>query len=262
MKFDEAVVMLNGSKELISLEDIPRRKNFLEIIQNIYCPDPNCKARLVFNRKSTGKNYLSKHRADEHDTDCVFYEDRIKPVKSITEYTEVNGGLTDKGKNRRKKEAMKALRDYLDPPKPKPKDPNRKPTPRRKTTESTGTQQGIKVNYDPNGEVIQQNSDNGDIKVKEPPFYERLPHQLSVKDSGENLRTSAIIKEVAIFETNGPRAEIKTSFEDIKITFAMPEAFFVANERRLQTNQLIEYLSIIKKYVEKNSDYLFLTTMC
>ncbi|MFK4757273.1 hypothetical protein WKI11_12195 [Enterococcus avium] len=262
MKFDEAVFMLNGSKEMINLEDIPRRKNFLEIIQNIHCPDPNCEARLVFNRKSTGKNYLSKHRADEHDIDCVFYEDKIKPVKSITEYTEVNGGLTDEGKKRRKKEAMKALRDYLNPPEPKPKDPNRKPTPRRKTTEATGTQQGIKVNYDPNGEVIQQNSDNGDIKVKEPPFYERLPHQLSVKDSGENLRTSAIIKEVSIFDTNGPRAEIKTNFEDIKITFAMPEAFFVANERRLQTDQLIDYLSIIKKYVEKHSDYLFLTTMC
>ncbi|WP_205630758.1 hypothetical protein, partial [Enterococcus pernyi] len=42
----------------------------------------------------------------------------------------------------------------------------------------------------------------------------------------------------------------------------LPEAFFVSNERRLQVDDLIEYLSIIKKYVKAHSNYLFLTTMC
>ncbi|HFM7022537.1 TPA: hypothetical protein ACG9W6_000929, partial [Enterococcus faecium] len=36
----------------------------------------------------------------------------------------------------------------------------------------------------------------------------------------------------------------------------------VSNERRLQVDQLIEYLSIIKNYVKKHPNYLFLTTMC
>ena len=264
MKFDEAAFVLNGKKEIISLEEIPRRKDFLEIVQHIYCPDPNCEARLVFNRRSTGVNYLSKHKGDEHNTDCMYFEDEIKSIKSITEYTEVNGGLTDEGKNRRKREAMKALRDYLNPPKQKPKEkrPNKKTTTKKETTEETETHQGIKVKYDPDGEVVKKDTGNGDIKIKEPPFYERLPHQLSEKDSGQNLRTSAIIKEVIIFENNVPRAEIKAEFVDINITFVMPEAFFVSNERRLQSEQIIEYLSIIKNYVKKHSNYLFLTTMC
>ena len=75
----------------------------MEIVQHIYCPDPSCEARLVFNRRSTGVNYLSKHRSDEHNIDCAYFEDEIKPVKSITEYSEINGGLTDGGKLRRKK---------------------------------------------------------------------------------------------------------------------------------------------------------------
>lgn len=233
MKFDEAAFVLNGKKEIISLEEIPRRKDFLEIVQHIYCPDPNCEARLIFNRRSTGVNYLSKHKGDEHNTDCMYFEDEIKSIKSITEYTEVNGGLTDEGKNRRKREAMKALRAYLNPPKQKPKEkrPNKKTTTKKETTEETETHQGIKVKYDPDGEVVKKDTGNGDIKIKEPPFYERLPHQLSEKDSGQNLRTSAIIKEVIIFENNVPRAEIKAEFVDINITFVMPEAFFVSNER-------------------------------
>ncbi|MBO0445567.1 hypothetical protein JZO78_04355 [Enterococcus ureilyticus] len=264
MKFDEAVFRLDGVEEVILLDEIPRRDNFLEIIQNIYCPDPHCDARLVFNRRSTGKNYLSKHKSsdNDHDIDCDWYNDDVKTVKSITEYTTVNGGLTEEGKKRRKKEAMKALRDYLDPPEPKPKNPNKKPTPKKKTTESTETKRGIKVNYDPNGEVVQENTENGDFKVKEPSFYERLPHQLSVKDSGENLRTSAIIKEVKIFKSDNPQAEIKTVFGDIQITFVMPEPFFLGNERRLSVDQLIEYLEIIKKYVEAHPNEIYLTTMC
>lgn len=262
MKFDEAVFRLDDVEEIIILEEIPRRDNFLEIIQNIYCPDPHCDARLVFNRKSTGKNYLSKHKSYEHDLDCGLYDDEVKTVKSITEYTEVNGGLTEEGKKRRKREAMKVLREYLNPPEPKPKNSNKKNPPKKKTTESTETRQGIKVKYDPSGEIVQENSGNGDIKVKEPPFYERLPHQLSVKDSGENLRTSAIIKEVKIFKSDNPQAEIKTTFGDIHLTFVMPEPFFLGNERRLSVDQLIEYLYIIKKYVELHPNNLYLTTMC
>ncbi|EYT96371.1 hypothetical protein FDP51_05710 [Enterococcus mundtii] len=264
MKFDEAAFVVKGKKEIISLEEIPRRKDFLEVVQHIYCPDPSCEAKLVFNRRSTGVNYLSKHRSDEHNIDCAYFEDEIKPVKSITEYNEINGGLTDKGKLRRKKESMKVLRDYLNPPKPKPKEKNshKKTTRKKETTEGTETHQGIKVKYDPDGEVVKKDTGNGKVKVKEPPFYGRLPHQLSEKDSGQNLRTSAIINEVLIFKNDVPRAEIKANFDDINITFVLPEAFFVSNERRLQVDDLIEYLSIIKKYVKAHSNYLFLTTMC
>ncbi|XVH18622.1 hypothetical protein ACN6KP_00650 [Enterococcus faecium] len=96
---------------------------------------------------------------------------------------------------------------------------------KKEITEGTETYQGIKVKYDPDGEVVKKDTGNGEVKVKEPPFYERLPHQLSEKDSGQNLRTSAIIKEVLIFENDVPRAEIKANFDDINITFVMPEVF-------------------------------------
>lgn len=42
----------------------------------------------------------------------------------------------------------------------------------------------------------------------------------------------------------------------------MPEPFFVGNERRLQKEQLVEYLKIIKDYVKENPKKLYLTTMC
>lgn len=262
MKFDEAVFRLDGVEEVITVEEIPRRSNFLEIIQNIYCPDSNCEAKLVFNRRSTGVNYLSKHKAYEHHEDCILYDDEVKPVKTITEYTDMNGGLTDDGKKRRKKDSMKAFRDYRNPPEPKPKDPNKKTTPRKKTTEETGTQRGINVTYDPNAEVIKVEGDEGEIKVREPRFHWRLPHQLSVKDSGENLRTVGMIQEVLIFDSDNPQAEIITSFDDIKITFVMPEPFFVGNERGIQKDQLIEYISILKDYIEAHPNSLYLNTMC
>ncbi|HHK2085233.1 TPA: hypothetical protein ACQK7H_001092 [Enterococcus faecalis] len=262
MKFDEAVYRHEGIEEIIALEEIPRRENFLEIIQNIYCPDQHCEAKLTFNRKATGKNYMCKHKSFEHDVNCMYYEEEIKPVKSVTEYVEVNGNLTDKGKKRRKKEAMKALREYLRPTEVKSKKTYKKSVAKKQTNDATEIRKGIKVNYDPSGEIVQEINGNGDIRIKEPPFYERLPHQLSVRDSGENLRTSAVIQDVIIFDSDNPKAEIKSFFGDIKITFVMPEPFFVGNERRLQKEQLVEYLKLIKDYVKENPKKLYLTTMC
>lgn len=115
LKFDVALLRINGEEEYIDREDILRRSDFLEVIENLYCPEKGCNAKLVYNRRSTGVVYLSKHKSYEHSTECPRFEDSVSSVKSITDYVEINGGLTSKGIKRRKKEASQELLEYFNP---------------------------------------------------------------------------------------------------------------------------------------------------
>ncbi|MFC7054409.1 hypothetical protein ACFQOY_13740 [Enterococcus alcedinis] len=119
MKFDEALVVIDGVEESIKREDILRREDFLIVIDNLFCPEQGCGAKLVYNRRSTGLVYLSKHRSYEHDANCPRLEDEETGVRSITEYVEVNGGLSSKGIDRRKNDSIQVLFDYFNPPEKK-----------------------------------------------------------------------------------------------------------------------------------------------
>lgn len=264
IKFDQAVFVKDNVEKVFDLEEIPRQVNFLEVIQNLYCPDSECEARLVFNRRGTGKIYLSKHKSDEHAEECSYFDDEIVPIKSITEYVEVNGDISNDGIKRRKLDAMKSFRKYINPPSKEKQKQKKQSNSRKKTSNETeNSKKGVKVNYDPNGEVIKETTKDGSIKVKEPTFYERFPHQISEKDSGKNLRTTFKIEEIRIgSKKNEKYAEISGSLESVNITFVLPEEFFVGNERSLDSNQLLGYLEILKKYVETGSTDLYLTSLC
>lgn len=264
MKFDEALVVIDGVEELINREDISRREDFSVVIDNIFCPEEGCGARLVYNRRSTGLVYLSKHRAYEHDDNCPRLEDGEARVKSITEYVEVNGGLTSKGIQRRIKDSVQALFDHFNPPvKEESKPQKKKNNTKKKTDDETSTKTGIKVNYDPNSEVVTTTEGDSEASVKEPPFYQRLPHEISVKDNGKNLRTSALIENIKIgTNSSNPNAEIVTSFGEISLTFVMPPVFFQGNQRRQNADQLKSFLETIRDYIEKKPGQFYLTSLC
>lgn len=264
MKFEEASVRINGNEEIIGREDISKKQNFLEVIDNLYCPEPGCEAKLVYNRRSTGLVYLSKHKSYEHDENCPRFGEEEKTIKSTTDFIEMNGGLTEDGIQRRKKSSIQSLFDYLNPPeKEQKKSTDKKKTTKNKSDDQTSTKTIIKVAYDPNSPVVTLDDENDKISVKEPPFYQRFPHELSEKDNGKNLRTSALIKTIKLNDNiDNPSAEISASFEKVQLIFSMPEAFFKDNKRNLNSDQLISYLKTIKKYVEENPETLYLTTMC
>lgn len=265
MKFEEALVDFDGKKEILSIEDIYRHKYFVDVIENIYCPDQNCKARLVFNKRSTGLYYLSKHKSFEHDANCEFFSDELKPVKTLTDYEEVNSDLTLDGIKRRKSEAKKTLMEFFNPPEKNKSNNKKKKDPVRKKDDSgeTSVKKVIKVNYDPSGEIVTVSDKDGEISIKEPPFYSRLPHEISPKDRGKNLRTSGLIEEILITENlTEPRAEVRASFDSIKLTFVMPPSFFFGNERRVAPDIILGYLKTVKEYVEKKPKKFYLTTLC
>ncbi|MFC7054408.1 hypothetical protein ACFQOY_13735 [Enterococcus alcedinis] len=72
-----------------------------------------------------------------------------------------------------------------------------------------------------------------------------------------------MIEEIKIStNSSNPNAEISASFGEIKLTFVMPEVFFQGNERRLDTNQLISFLEILKNYIQQKPGNFYLTTLC
>ena len=112
MKFEQALYMNGNESRIIQLRSIILEKNFEEVIANLYCPYDGCNARLVYNRRGDGNNYLSKRIGDSHVEGCE-YDSEIISVKYTTVFLDENGRLSDKGILRRKMEAMNAFDNQL-----------------------------------------------------------------------------------------------------------------------------------------------------
>ncbi|MFL2095552.1 hypothetical protein [Marinilactibacillus psychrotolerans] len=93
MTFDRAIIRNLGVERMIETEEITRQPDYLSIIKNLYCPIDGCTARLIINRRSTGKPYLSKHKSYQHSETCFYFTNEEKLVQTATEYRVVNGGI-------------------------------------------------------------------------------------------------------------------------------------------------------------------------
>lgn len=259
IKFEEALLLTEKEKVIISLEEISRRRDLSEILHSFYCPDENCNARLTYNRRTRGA-YLSKHKSATHSSECLLFSEEIKRQKEMAEYEEVKGRVSEGGLKRRKRDTSQMIRNFLNPPEKIEKKPKkRRPTPRTKVDEDTVQQITTKVIYDSDSDVIKK---EGEGKVREPSFYKIYLHQLSKTDNWKNITTCAYIDNVSVGTLEKPYAEISGYFEDQKVVFVLPEAFFVSNKRALSIQQLLEHLKALKGYIKNNSGNLLIGTLC
>ncbi|AKZ47317.1 MULTISPECIES: hypothetical protein [Enterococcus] len=265
MKFEQAVYINGEESRTIQLRDIILEKNFETIIENLYCPYGGCNAQLVYNRRADGNNYLSKRIGVSHIEGCE-YESGTIPVKSVTFFLDENGRLSDKGISRRKTDAMKALDDFIDPPKELPRKAT-KPRPIRQ--KKGGNESGDakieekiarRIKYDPNAPIIDVDSED-DVSIYEPPFLQRNLNQISTKDAYKNLKTSAKLKKIVVNE-NENRAKIYGSLLNQQVIFELTPDFFTDTRRRIAATQLMEYLQILNKYITSKDVALYLTTLC
>lgn len=265
--FNEAIYRKGKVSKVIKLEDIIHQEgDFDDLITHLHCPHEGCTARLVYNRKSNGNNYLSKKINSPHILGCP-YDRGTVPVKTTSFFQDENGRLSSEGINRRKNQAMSALDDFIDPPKVDHGKIKPKPKPRpvivdendvgEKTTEASQVRRLV---YDPKGPIVENNPEEGK-KTYEPYFYQRYLHQISVKDQGENLKVSAKIEKVNI-DSKELRAKIEGSFEGVQVTFELTPVFFNSGRRGLAATQLLEYIEILKSYIEKSKKDLYITTLC
>lgn len=265
MKFEQALYMKGKESRIIQLRSIILEKNFEEVIENLYCPYEGCNARLVYNRRGNGNNYLSKHIGDLHVEGCE-YDSEMIPVKSTKVFLDENGRLSDKGISRRKLEAMNAFDDFIDPPKEKTRKPT-KPSPRKKKQRENKLRDEFieeravkRIKYDPDAPAIDVNrQDNSNIR--EPAFLQRNLNQISIKDVGKNLRTSAKLEKIVINESEN-RAQIYGSLREQRVIFELPPSFFTSEERRTSSVQLVEFLKILNGYITSKNVDLFITTLC
>lgn len=263
MKFSYAVYKDEETEIQMHVDELLRHPDYLKIKMNLYCPGEECNAKLSIIRLSNGTDYFRRHRGYNHSETCGYLELDQVPVKSITEYVTENGRMTDDGINRRKQDAMRTLDNYLNPQIPIKEEikPKNKPRKVREPGEETEINIGTKVVYDPNAEIIEKDTKNGDRKILETRFYSRMPHQISIKDSNKNLKTSAVLDQI-IFSESNLYVEIKASFENISLKFILPEAFFNNSRTRLMPDELLNYLKIINEYIQKENKEIFITTMC
>lgn len=263
IKFNYALYRNDQAEERMYVDQILRHQEYLEIKEELYCPGLGCDAKLSLTRLSNGTNYLRKHKSYQHSESCDYLESDEVGEKSTTEYISENGRMTDEGISRRKRSAMDTLKEYLNPSDPVGEDskPKRKYIKKKETNEKSEVKFATRVIYDPDAEIIQKSDKNGGTKVMETRFYERMPFQISINDSNKNLKTSAVIEDF-IFDESNRYVEIKTSLENVKVKFILPEAFFNNSRSRLVPDELMGYLKTISDYMAKSDKEIFLTTMC
>lgn len=263
IKFNYALYKNDQTEERMYVDQILHHQDFLEIKENLYCPGSGCDARLSLTRLSNGTNYLRKHKSYQHNESCDYLESEEVVEKSTIEYISENGRMTDDGISRRKRSAMDTLKKYLNPSEPAREEskPKSKPIKKKETNEKSDVKITTRVIYDPDAEIIQKSDKNGNTKIMETRFYERLPFQISINDSNKNLKTSSVIEDF-IFNESSKYVEIKTSLENVKVKFILPEAFFNNSRSRLVPDELMGYLKIISDYIAKSGKEIFLTTMC
>lgn len=265
MKFEQAIYRNDKEIRILQLRDIISENNFDTVIENLYCPHEGCYAKLVYNRRTDGNNYLSKRIGASHVDGCA-YESGTSPVRTVTFFLDENGRLSNKGITRRKNDAMKALDDLVDPPAVGPRKPTKpRPRPRTKDDEENGevkVEEKIarRIKYNPNAPIVDVSLDD-EVSVYEPPFLQRNLHQISNKDAYKNLKTSAKIENIEI-NKNDNRAKIMGSLEGQQVTFELPPDFFTDTRRGIASSQLIEYLQILKEYIFSKKVSLYLTTLC
>ncbi|MCF6165757.1 hypothetical protein LROSL1_0299 [Furfurilactobacillus rossiae] len=257
-KFNEAVYRQNGVERVINVDDIVKQSSYVDVVEHLYCPGKGCHAKLVFNRKSNGTNYLSKHKGYEHDTKCPYFSDSEIVPRAETEYIEEDGALSDDGINRRKKQAQSELMSFLNPQtKTKKATPGDKPKARNKTVGNGEKNIVIQLRYDPNADGVENNNN---LKVREPAFYNRLPQQISELDSFKNLKTSARILAVDVSEQDN-FCTILGELGSTKIKFIFPEAFF-ANTSSVVSSQLSSFFETLSQFVKNVDTELYITTLC
>lgn len=264
MKFDEAVYRKDGIEKIIPLEEIIRQKDYEDTINNLFCPHAGCFAKLQYNKKSNGNDYLSKKIGYSHGEDCPVDDANIL-VRTISFIQEENGRLSNEGIDRRKDDAMNVLENFFSPPEPKEKKPykprqNKKEADESEQDATIEVKQGRRIKYDPTADIVKNDSD-ADVKTYEPPFYQRLLHQITNKDQGKDLKTSAKIERMVIHEEQ-QRAQIYGSFEKVDVVFEITPTFFVNSRRSLVASELIGYLKGLKRYIESTDKDLYITTLC
>lgn len=60
-------------EELITLEDIDSRDDYLEVKDKIYCPTEGCQCRMVYVPRGVNIAYFKKLKGEQHNEICPFY---------------------------------------------------------------------------------------------------------------------------------------------------------------------------------------------
>lgn len=266
IKFPQALYKKNEELMVINVEEIVSRTDFVDCIEHLYCPELNCSAKLVYNQKTNGADYLSKLQSAEHDLNCKHYDDETKKIRNSEFYVTQNVNLSTDGITRRKGNISINSENYLNPPlednkKERPNDSKSKPIVKKDENSEDNQRTPVKrIVYDTNSDFDKNKAEEG-VKVIEPPFYFRLLHHLSTKDANKNLETFGLIKEISLDKEKN-RAEIILKLENKKVTFVLPPDFFSGGNRSTVQFQLLEFIEIIQEYVRKSQKEIYLMTMC
>ena len=86
-------------------------------------------------------------------------------------------------------------------------------------------------------------------------------NQISTKDAGKNLKTSAKLEKIVINESAN-RAQIYGRLKEQRVTFELPPSFFTSAVRRISSAQLMEFLKILNEYITSKDVDLYITTLC
>ncbi|PEM33026.1 hypothetical protein CN617_00505 [Bacillus wiedmannii] len=181
----------------------------------LYCPTPNCQARLIFN--SGLRSYLKTWNNDNHIEGCIHGFDRVKGRIGVDTSHFINVELSSERKKRALKEAFAM---YTMTEEEKEKRQNKKT--KKKNTPTTVTKQ-----TKPASKVVMaggvDEATSLQVGVRGPNLSKRTVDMLKEKDTGQTRLLIGIIKDV-ILDTQGT-ATIIVVENNMQVCVRFEEAF-------------------------------------
>lgn len=258
-KYIYAIHKGEGIQSQLTVEDLKRHKDFINIKEHLYCPGEGCNARIDY--RESGKGFYAKRRNDDHSLTCEYLEDGVVGARKIDVVARISGELSSKGIEQKHKYGLEGLKEYLNP---QPQNDSgitdgSKKKGKKKTT-STEKPQKVAI-IDPKAEQSEGDLDvlDDSIKTKEIPHVRRLLHRVSEKDITANINLIGEVDSINLSDqTHGV---ITGSLGGVKGKIDLPEVFFVGHQSYNST-QLYNFLNIINDYIQRTEEIIHFIILC
>ncbi|MFJ8260341.1 hypothetical protein ACIQ4I_00065 [Rummeliibacillus sp. NPDC094406] len=237
MKIREARLITGSNTRLLSLNEATKEKYYKEFRGNLYCPTPNCQARIVFS--SGGKPHFRTWQYNRHSENCPYDFDHYPVEREESVAVDVIVGISYDRRQKALNEAYKWLtmseeeKKFLEEMTPNniskknPEKIGRKPS------------QGVQLS------LFDEQTNQGLLKPRGPNLKKRRVSQLDSSFVGKNCLLMGYIKsiklqdEVAIIKVLEDQKDITVVFEEAFIKEPRNRGYLHKFEaiKRLQKHQ-------------------------
>lgn len=245
MRIPEARLNVGANPTLISLSDVTREKYYKELRGNLYCPTPNCNAKLIYS--SGEKSHFRTWQYNLHSPNCKYGFDHYTVEKEQTTAVDVMVGIEFERRQKALSEAYSILTMSEEEKKSFEKLKTQNISNHNPKKNGRKESQGIQLT------LFDEQTARQLLKRRGPNLKKRKVSQLDSSHIGKNCLLMGYINkvklqgEIAIITVLEDQKEIRVMFEEAFIKEPRNGIYlnkFGAIERLLKRQQIIPFTGI------------------